>query len=226
MPKSFDKNTALRLLNELSRKDPQRKVFGANVHDYELRPPLPSADIELVEKRFSVRLPDDYKTFLTTIGNGGAGPYYGVFPFGQQDDCHDFRGWEGGGLVGDLSQPFRHVTTWNLPESFWQSQPDPPPGITLEDEDKMMVAWDRELEQDYWNPSIMNGAIPICHLGCALRQWLVINGQQKGFVWNDFRADYRGISPVIRETGRQITFSDWYMAWLIESIRTCESEGP
>ena len=48
-----------------------------------------------------------------------------------------------------------------------------------------MEAWDRELEAHYWDPAIMNGAIPICHKGCALRQWLVIHGEQRGFVWDD-----------------------------------------
>ena len=68
----------------------------------------------------------------------------------------------------------------------------------------------------------MNGAIPICHLGCGLWQWLVVNGDQKCSVWNDFRADHRGISPLRDESGRQMAFSDWYMTWLHDSIRKAE----
>jgi hypothetical protein len=64
----------------------------------------------------------------------------------------------------------------------------------------------------------MNGAILICHKGCALRQWLVINGEQRGFVWNDHRADNEGIAPVLDQTGNPITFADWYMEWL-DSLR-------
>ena len=77
-----------------------------------------------------------------------------------------------------------------------------------------MEAWDRELEQYYWNPSIMEGAIPICHKGCALRQWLVIHGDQRGFVWDDFRVDNAGIAPVLGESSGPLTFADWYMGWL------------
>lgn len=76
--------------------------------------------------------------------------------------------------------------------------------------------------EQYWKPEIMNGAIPICHLGCALRQWLVVNGEQKGFVWNDSRVDNGGISPVRNTSGSQTTFSDWYMSWLEESLRKVE----
>jgi hypothetical protein len=74
-------------------------------------------------------------------------------------------------------------------------------------------------QEHYWNPAIMNGAIPICHIGCALRQWLVVNGDQKGFVWNDYRADCGGVLPVVDESGRQVTFSGWYMSWLEEAHR-------
>jgi hypothetical protein len=51
--------------------------------------------------------------------------------------------------------------------------------MPLEEEDKLWETWDNVMEEHYWNPSIMNGAIPICHKGCALRQWLVINGEQR-----------------------------------------------
>lgn len=74
------------------------------------------------------------------------------------------------------------------------------------------------LEVCYWNPAIMDGAIPICHLGCALRQWLVIHGERRGFVWNDFRADYRGLSPVLGGAGEAVSFTDWYMGWLDDSL--------
>lgn len=226
MPNSIDQATVLRQLNELSRRDPQRQIFGSRVHDYRLRPPLPASELESFEAKYAVSLPSDYKTFITQIGHGGAGPYYGLFPFGEQDDARDFCKWEGGGLVGDLSRPFPHGTDWNLPDSFWQTLPDPPPEISLEEEDRLMQAWDAELEQRYWNPAIMDGAIPICHLGCALRQWLVINGDQRGIVWNDFRADQRGLSPVRDSAGRPMSFRDWYMAWLQESLRRCEAARP
>lgn len=74
------------------------------------------------------------------------------------------------------------------------------------------------MEAHYWNPAIMDGAIPICHKGCALRQWLVINGPQKGFVWDDLRADDAGIAPVLGESGGPVTFADWYRGWLDASL--------
>ena len=216
MPQVLDRPTVLRLLGELDRSDPRRKVFGSRIHGYRLNPPLPVPVIEAFEERHGVSLPEDYRRFLTEVGDGGAGPSYGVLPFGKDDDGRD---WEGGGLVGDLSKPFPHATAWNLPESFWDGEPDPPPGTPLEEEDRLMEAWDRELEAHYWDPALMDGAVPICHLGCALHQWLVITGEPRGHVWNDFRADRRGISPVVGETGEPMTFAAWYMTWLDASLR-------
>ncbi|WP_406698028.1 SMI1/KNR4 family protein [Singulisphaera sp. Ch08] len=222
MPGTLDRSTILQRLADLDRRDQRRKVFGAASHQYKLNPPLPVSVIEAFEERHGVSLPEDYRLFMTEIGNGGAGPYYGILPFGKDDDDRD---WEGGGLVGDPSKPFPHTTAWNLPESFWGGEPDPPPGTTLEEEDRLMEAWDRELEAHYWNPAIMGGAIPICHKGCALRQWLVIHGEQRGFVWDDLRADNAGIAPVLDESGEPVTFADWYMSWLDSSLRKA-SETP
>jgi hypothetical protein len=153
MGKPLDKATVPRLLDDLDRRDRRRKVFGANGHDYELRPPLPAPVIQAFEMQHSVMMPEDYRYFLTEVGNGGAGPYYGVFPFGQQDGW-DYCTWEAGGLVGDVSLPFPHVRAWNLPKSSWEKEPDPPPGLSLDEEDMLWEAWDEELETHDWNPAI------------------------------------------------------------------------
>jgi len=216
MHESLDKETVLQLLEELRRKDSKRSVFGSAEHDYELNPPIPVSVIEEFETRHGIRLPEDYRYFITEIGNGGAGPYYGSFPFGQVEDG---RSWEEGDLVLNVSQPFPHVEAWNLPESFWQQEPNISPETPPEEEDRLWEAWDKVEQEHYWNPSIMNGAIPICHLGCGLVQWLVVNGEQKGFIWNDYRADHGGIHPLRNDTGEQMTFSDWYMSWLNDSIQ-------
>ncbi len=211
---NLENATVVRLLSDLKRKDRKHRVFGSAAHRYDLNSPLPSSVIDEFEARYGITIPDDYRCFVTEIGNGGAGPYYGLFPFGHDDDGL----WEESGLIGDVSQPFSHVAAWNLPKSFWEQEPDIPPGLPADEEQRLWDAWDNVEQEQYWNPAIMNGAIPICHMGCALRQWLIVNGEQKGFVWNDYRADGRGILPVVDELGGQQTFSGWYMSWLEEGV--------
>jgi hypothetical protein len=220
MASPLDKATVLKRLSELDRHDPGRGLFGAAVHDYQLHPPVAQAEIAAFEAEHKVTLPADYRFFITEIGNGGVGPYYGLFRFGMHDgNADDSRPWQGGDLVGDVSAEFVHTEAWNLPSSFWEKAPEVAVEIPQDEEDRLYEAWDKELHEHYWNPKIMNGAIPICHRGCALRQWLVINGPQRGFVWNDDRADDAGISPLRDEHGQQVTFADWYMAWLTDPDR-------
>ena len=197
-------------LQELAQKDQKRKVFGASSHDYRLNPPLDVDVVESFETKHGIALPKDYKRFITEIGNGGAGPFYGLFPFGHDDEGP----WEVGVLVGDVGQPFPHTEAWNLNDEFFAKEPDPPEGISEEEEDRLNEEWDTLLEAEYWNPAVVNGAIPICHIGCALRQWLVVHGEQRAFVWKDYRVDQAGLSPLQDTTGKQVTFTDWYLAWL------------
>jgi hypothetical protein len=214
----IDPAQVIAALQQLKGRTESEPVFGANAHEFVLDPPVPVAEIEAFEQEHQIRLPEDYRHFITTIGNGGAGPAYGVFRFGEQDDGHDFCTWSEGYLLGDVSQPFPHSDTWNLPPAFWDEEPDPPEGTSQEEEDKLWEAWDQKIESQYWSPSIMNGAIPICHLGCALRQWLVVNGECKGQVWSDDRADHGGVYPALDANGKRHTFESWYLAWLGEAL--------
>lgn len=197
-------------LQELAKKDRRRKVFGAGSHNYRLNPPIDAEIVATFESQHGILLPEDYRRFLTEFGNGGAGPFYGLFPFGGDDNGP----WAVAGLVGDVGQPFPHTESWNLDDEFWAREPQLDVGLSDEETDRLMEEWDKLLVPRYWNPSVVNGAIPICHLGCGIRQWLVVHGEQRGFVWTDFRADHAGLSPLKTSDGRQMTFSDWYRAWL------------
>lgn len=156
---------------------------------------------------------------MSTIGNGGAGPHYGVFPLGMHDDGRGLTSWDKGGLIGKLGKPFPHSHSWNLPNEFWALEPDPGEGIPIEEEDKLWEAWDGLLEKNYWAPEIMQGAIPICHEGCAKRNWLVVTGPAAGTVWRDARVEHEGISPIAGADGRHLSFTEWYLTWLDSSIK-------
>jgi hypothetical protein len=190
-------------LAELRRLDPNgRKVFAAQTHRSKLEPPVRETVVVEFERDHSIALPADYREFLIELGNGGAGPHYGVFRLGEMDDNVGHKAWKEGGLVGVPSRPFPHTEPWNLPE----------------EELERIQESDDEILRTYWVP--VNGAITICHHGCALRDWLVVSGPETGHVWHDATTDFAGWSPHALSQGGRMTFSDWYSAWLDEALRT------
>lgn len=190
-------------------------LFGADSHRFVLNPPLTDDEILAFEQLHQITLPADYRYFLSRIGNGGAGPYYGVFPLGQMDGSgvklHSWR--EGDGFVGVLSKPFPLRDAWN----DLSGQP------SAELIDAHLEEYERQLavfEKFYWDPARVNGAFPICTLGCALRILLIVSGEQAGHLWFDRRADDNGISPLISNNNLRATFSAWYQEWLDDALHT------
>ena len=73
------------VLDEASKWDMDYQAFGTEVHFHLLRQPLPLEELETWEEQAGVTLPEDYKTYLTCLGNGGAGPDYGLPSFQPPD---------------------------------------------------------------------------------------------------------------------------------------------
>ena len=75
------------LLEQARKADADRKQFGAKDHKYELAPPASLEEVEAFEQETGVWLPEGYRNFLLQAGNGGAGPFYGLFSLEQ------VKGW-------------------------------------------------------------------------------------------------------------------------------------
>jgi hypothetical protein len=179
---------------------------SASGNSFELNPVIHKAEVQAFEQSHSIRLPSEYRDFLTQIGNGGAGPYYGVFALGTVDDGFAVRHWKvNDNLVGDPSKQFRFEEAWNDTTGM------PPDDLADEEE-----YWRRmeDFERTYWGSELMNGAIPICHQGCALRIWLVVTGPQSGALWDDRRSEYEGVRPLELADGTKATFGAWFDEWL------------
>ena len=187
-------------------------TFGAESHEFMLNQPLTEDKVGSFEVAYKIVLPTDYKTFLTQIGNGGAGPAYGVFKLGEMDDSWDHKSWEeNDGFIGILSLPFPHSEAWN----DLHDRPD----YDIEDEE-LLKAQIEVFEERYFDSSLVNGAIPICHFGCDIRHWLVISGSETGNVWCDDRANTTGIYPLQTGKKHRMSFMEWYLEWLEDAEQT------
>lgn len=206
----------LGLLTRLQHLRPT--VFGSDHHKFQLNERVAECEVASFERDLSIQFPPDYRDFIIGMGNGGAGPFYGVFPLGTVDENFGLRQWHvNDGLVGDPSRPFDLSHEWNDTSLL------PSAGLAVENQ----AEYDRQMEdfeRIYFRPDLLNGAIPICHQGCALRTWLVVTGETRGHLWVDRRSEYEGIRPLMLNNGLPATSGAWYLEWLLDSLTTAESD--
>jgi hypothetical protein len=205
---AFDTREVRRRIDALRRRDRAKDVFGAAGHGYELRPVLTKAELLSAEEQWEVTFPEDYRQFLLEVASGGAGPAYGIFPLVHVAGVWGWDG-DGGDLVSKPREPFPHASAWN---------PAFPDRAEDEDEEAYWAkrsAWE---EAVYFKPEQTNGAICICHEGCAIRDWLIVTGPERGHVWLDDRASDGGLLPRDSD-GRRMDFGTWYLDWLSAAER-------
>ncbi len=199
------KHDELKKLNSKSKE----KVFGSTSHKFEFNKKLSLKSVEAFEKKHKIVLPTDYKNFLTQIGNGGSGPYYGLNRLSDwgaelENKTNDF-----------LSCDFPHTELWNLSNSF----------DDIEDDyykTDAYIWW----ETEYYSDKQITGSMHICHYGCGVLYILIVSGKEAGNIWIDDRANYEGIYPVIsKNTGKKMDFLEWYGEWLDENIELINSKN-
>lgn len=195
-------------LDLLRQRDSSLKLFGARKHKYLLNPVVPREVIREFESRHRVILPEGYVAFLTALGNGGAGPFYGLEPL--ENVLFDDLDYKRPDSLLDPSQPFLHTEAWNMEFE---------PTVSIE-EDEAEYARQREMfETTYYGKAQTNGVIAICNYGCGVSLNLVVNGKEYGYIWSDDRGNDAGIYPSL-ELGNEekLSFLDWYEYWLDSSL--------
>lgn len=207
--KYMDKKYVLDKLEGKRKLDPDCIGFGVERHRYKLRPPIKEKKLEKLEQEFGIELPGEYREFLLSIGNGGAGPSYGLYSIQ-------------GALTG--KDP-----TYRYPSS--------PVGEEIRQE----FIRPEEHTGDYIPDEV--GILILCQHGCANDDFLVLNGDEKGTVWE--MLEWVGhLVPMLKEPidltyinkipedqkkeeerkwisrhlaakkEEQMSFNDWYSAWL------------
>jgi hypothetical protein len=76
---STDWGPTLEKLGRLRELDRGRTTFGASRHDYAFRPCPTERQIVAREKKLGAPLPPGLRAFYATVGDGGAGPDFGLY---------------------------------------------------------------------------------------------------------------------------------------------------
>ena len=187
-------------LFELKKKDIKLSVFGAQKHKYKLYTPKKEIEIKNFEENYNLKLPPGYRDFLLQIGNGGAGPYFGLEPL-ESSLFVDLDYGEESGLI-DPTKAFPLNEKWNL--NF----------ENLEDEKYFEIK-----DEEYFDNKWVNGLLRVSNFGCGVSINLVVNGVEYGNIWIDDRCNDGGIYPdkSINSENR-LNFLNWYEQWLDKSL--------
>jgi len=210
----LDQSTVHHRLENLAGRDPEFTIFGSESHRYRLGPPLPEKRVAEFEREIGVELPADYRSFVTTVGNGGAGPGYGLTPletavgYVRREDERKRPGQRRGG------------------SSAAQAFPLGSPVLGPE-------------ELDAYSGPDFTGVISLGGYGCGIDPHLVVSGAESGHVWILDLASDGGVYPfALIETGHlhdeargypstfaemafatRLSFSEWYEDWLESTER-------
>ena len=194
-----------RIKNKLTRAkevDVKFKVFGASSHKYKIGPPISINQVIAFEKRYHLQLPRCYRAFILNVGNGGdsyqnsgAGPYYGIYPFGEAIDAL---------VYGNPEQYLRKIPTINpnMSNRDWEELI-----LLIEDDDISDENYVKEVGKIY------GGILPLGFQGCSSIHGLILNGPYRGRVVNLELA--MELKPTFAFDNN---FLNWYERWLDEII--------
>ena len=181
----------LQLLRSL---DPDLKLFGAETHKYQLHPTLTTAQVAQFEEAHQVSLPEDYVAFLLHLGDGGAGPFYGMHRLEESRINFWDNSGKGNHTYFNLSKPFPHRQSWNaeaaLEALYAEIEVAYEAGNTeLETAllEKKWILIGGE-EHDF-------GRLNIADFGCGVWLSLIVSGAESGNMWTDDRTNDAGLYP-------------------------------
>ena len=197
MSESFPLEELRALLNKAKAVDKYCYQFGAKSHQYQWNPPASVEEVEDFEQKIGVRLPEEYRNFLLLAGNGGAGPYYGLF------SLQKILYW-----VEDNMDPKKEPVLYpgiEIPQVDEDEFED-----DEEEYDQMLDDVEQENDSETEGEDYLQGCIPIGSQGDSYFMYLLLSGPNEGrVVYVESELTYVFFP---REQG----FLAWYKRWLRE----------
>jgi SMI1 / KNR4 family (SUKH-1) len=187
-------------LEQLKRLDRNLSVYGARYHQYRFNGCLTFEQLTAVEQDYQISFPEEYQAFLLKMGNGGAGPGQGVF---------------------SLEESFKEIAAELQDDRAFLTYPFVAPASPNE----LPPLLEEHIDLYFYAP----GTFPVGHAGDSIMQSLILNGPERGNIWNH-RDDWFPCPPhekssrLTTEEWKNLkrfdhypyraTFFDWYEIWL------------
>lgn len=174
-------------------------LFGAEKHKYALNPPVDRSLVERAEERYGFSFPRDYFEFITEVGDGGAGPDYGIDPFAEFiSESNDMNGCAEA-YRKSLAVPFspRKMLPDEVEEYAITTRKD------YEKEPERFFVYEKENDDYEW---YTDGFYVLGTHGCQWDFALVTAGERHGQV---FDTDNEGACAFVAGS-----FEEFYGQWL------------
>ena len=193
-------------LAELLAANPECHMFGSGQHECRFGPPVDPAVLARVEELAGVPLPADYREFVTTIGDGGLGPYYGVMSLTEaMAQVEATSGLASLGMDSPLTEDISIGELMRMPAD-WNEHV-----ARLDTDPAYEAGWGR-LQAEYMGAPWCQGRLPIAQFGCGDWFFLILRGPRRGTMWVDSLDSASGLY------GLEVGFRTWYSRWLDDAI--------
>ena len=205
--------------------------FGGNyVHMHLFRPVVDQEELELWEESIGITLPEDYRCYLTCLGNGGAGPHYGILPFhfllrdeyqkeavytwGQEQRFHE---------LAKRRYEYELQDTFTLYEEYRSHTPE----VEQMDYNQFEeMLWKKE-EHEVYEPLYEPGLLSVCDPGCSGDIGLLLNGSHRGYVSGISQEGYfHHLVPnfsLVQEMRSWTPFADFFMDYIRKTAEFCDN---
>ncbi len=136
--------------------------IGAQIklkRSWKLNQPISLAEVEAIESKYGFQLPEEYKSFITKIGNGGSLP-----PF-REESCQLYP-FKDGHQLNRLHEDFPLTESWE-----WDTDPE--------------FCMDDPEDSEKWNRVQENGVLVLVeeNVGGGQTWFLIVSGPCRGEVW-------------------------------------------
>lgn len=186
------------LVKQAGKKDGAHRIFGSQKHGYKLNPTVTREEVRLFEERWHLTLPEEYVFFLTKVGNGGAGPYYGLYCLEELARYNEYLGGYDD-RDKDALPPF---IDRNMSPADWAR--------AMEEMEDM----NDDNEYDARMKQVCSGLLVIGTQGCTYDNLLMWKGSESGkIVYIDWNMESE-CGPFF--TG--LTFLEWFEQYFLEIL--------
>lgn len=179
----------------LKKYDKNYCIFGAAKHKYILNEPLSEEQVVWFEEKYHVTLPDEYRDFVKTIGDGGAGPGYGLCALlGEENSPCCFIG-----------EPFLLEQDFDV-DDYWDRIDCNSSDCEKCKNKEECLMYETELGEYKYQ----SGSLTICYHGCTYYSRIIMNGNMSGEIWEE------SIGEGFKRF--EVNFIKWYERWLDDVI--------